>query len=160
MTRLVTTCCGTRALLAWGLSALLLATPIPQGHREHQIEWDIQPTEGLSKCSCSFFFHSNPEQERELDLFQLTSEAWGFPGGASVKNLPANAGVETVVGSIPGSRRSPRGGHGNPLQYSCVENPMVRGAWRATVHGVAESDTHRRHGSPWFSEPDQCLSHR
>ena len=58
-----------------------------------------------------------------------------------VKNLPANAGVVTDVGSIPGSRRSPRGGHGNPLQYSCLENPMVRGAWRATVHGVTQSRT-------------------
>ena len=44
------------------------------------------------------------------------------------------------VGSIPGSGRSPGGGHGNPFQYSCLENPMDRGAWWATVHGVAESD--------------------
>ena len=44
-------------------------------------------------------------------------------------------------GSIPGSGRSPGGGNGTPLQYSCLENPMVRGAWRATVHGVAESWT-------------------
>ena len=42
------------------------------------------------------------------------------------------------VGSIPGSGRSPGGGHGNPFQYSCLENRMDRGAWRATVHGVAE----------------------
>ena len=45
------------------------------------------------------------------------------------------------MGSIPGSGRSPGGGHGNPLQYSCLENPMDRGAWRATVHGVAKSWT-------------------
>ena len=44
-------------------------------------------------------------------------------------------------GSIPGSGRSPGGGHGNPLHYSCLENPTDRGAWRATVHGVTESDT-------------------
>ena len=55
-----------------------------------------------------------------------------------VKNLPANAGDTIDVGSIPGSRRSPRGGHGNPLQYSCLENPMDRGALRAMVHGVAK----------------------
>ena len=55
-----------------------------------------------------------------------------------VKNLPANAGDE---GSIPGSGRSPGGGNGNPLQYSCLENPMDRGAWWATVHGVAKSRT-------------------
>ena len=54
-----------------------------------------------------------------------------------VKKLPANAADVRDVGSIPGSGRSPGGGHGNPLQYSCLENPMDRGAWWATVHGVA-----------------------
>ena len=55
-----------------------------------------------------------------------------------VRNLPANAGD---AGWIPGSGRSPREGKGNPLQYSCLENPRDRGAWQATVHGVAkESD--------------------
>ena len=58
-----------------------------------------------------------------------------------VKNPPANAGDIRDAGSIPGSRRSPGGGHGNPLQYSCLENHMNRGAWRATVHGAAELDT-------------------
>ena len=59
------------------------------------------------------------------------------PGGSLVKNLPADAGN---VGLIPGSGRSPGEGNGNPLQYSCLGNPMDRGAWWATVHGVAESD--------------------
>ena len=59
----------------------------------------------------------------------------GFAGGSVVKNLPANAGD---AGSIPGSGRSPGEGNGNPLQYSCLENPMVGGAWWATVHGVAD----------------------
>ena len=64
----------------------------------------------------------------------------GFPGGTGVvKNLPANAENE---GSMPGSGRSPGGGNGNPLQYSCLENPMDRGAWRAAAHGVTESRTH------------------
>ena len=58
-----------------------------------------------------------------------------------VKNLPANAGDIGDTGSIPGSERSPREGNGNPLQYSSLENPMDRGAWRATVHRVTESDT-------------------
>ena len=58
-----------------------------------------------------------------------------------VKILPASTGDSRDWGSIPGSRRSPGGGHGNPLQYPCLENPMDRGAWRATVHGVTESQT-------------------
>ena len=58
-----------------------------------------------------------------------------------VKNPPANAGDEGDMGSIPGSGRSPAGGNGNPLQYSCLENSMDRGAWQGTVHGVAKSRT-------------------
>ena len=58
-----------------------------------------------------------------------------------VKNPPADAGDIRDVGSIPGSGRCPGEGNGNPLQYSCLENPMDREAWRATVHEVAESDT-------------------
>ena len=62
----------------------------------------------------------------------------GFPGGSEVQNPPAN--VEDAS-SIPGSGRSPGGGNGNSLQYSCLGNPMDRGAWWATVQGVAkESD--------------------
>ena len=58
-----------------------------------------------------------------------------------VKNPLANAGDARDTGSIPGSGRSPGEGNGNPLQYSCLESPMDRGAWQATVHGVAELDT-------------------
>ena len=59
-----------------------------------------------------------------------------------VKNPPANAGDAGDVGSIPGSGRSPGEGNGNPLQYSCLENPMDRGAWQTTGHRVTkESDT-------------------
>ena len=58
-----------------------------------------------------------------------------------VKNPPADAGDVRDAGSIPGSGRSPGGGHGNALQFSCLENPMDRGAWWATVHGVTESET-------------------
>ena len=61
---------------------------------------------------------------------------WAFPGGSVVKSPPANAGD---VGSIPGSGRSPGGGHGSLLQYSCLENPMDTGAQWATVHGVSKS---------------------
>ena len=58
-----------------------------------------------------------------------------------VKNLPTNTGDIRDVGLIPGLGRSPGGGHGNPLQYSCLENPMDGGAWRAEVHRVTQSRT-------------------
>ena len=61
-----------------------------------------------------------------------------FPGGSAVKNPPANA---RDVGLISGSGRSPGVGNGNPLQYSCLGNPMDRGAWHAAVHGVAKNQT-------------------
>ena len=67
------------------------------------------------------------------------------PGGSQValvvKNPPVNRGDLRDTGSIPGLGSSPGGGYGNPLQYSCLENPMERGAWWATVHGVAKSWT-------------------
>ena len=68
-------------------------------------------------------------------LFEITKICKGFPGGSVVKNPRAN--VEDA-GSIPGSERSPGGGNGYPLQYSCLENPMDGGAWQATVHGVTK----------------------
>ena len=58
-----------------------------------------------------------------------------------VKYLPANAGDARDMGSIPGSERSPREGNVYPLQYSCLKNPMDRGAWRAIVHGITKSQT-------------------
>ena len=61
----------------------------------------------------------------------------GFPGGAVVKNPPAHAGDARDSGSIPASGRSPGGGNENPVQYSCLENSMDRGAWLATVHGIS-----------------------
>ena len=62
-----------------------------------------------------------------------------FPGGAVVKKPPTIARDSRDLGSIPGSGRSPGEGNGNPLQYSCLENPMDRGAWWATVHRVTKS---------------------
>ena len=59
-----------------------------------------------------------------------------FSGGSVVKNLPANAGDAGDASSISMSDRSPGEGNGNTLQYSCLKNPMDRGAWQATVHGV------------------------
>ena len=62
----------------------------------------------------------------------------GFPGGVVVKNLPPSAIDTGDAGWTPGLGRSPAEGNGNPLQYSCLENPMDRGAWWATVHGVTK----------------------
>ena len=67
----------------------------------------------------------------------LTSEM-GFPGGSDGKDAACDAGNP---GSIPGSGKSPGQANGNPLQYSCLENPMDRGAWRATVHRVEKNQT-------------------
>ena len=66
---------------------------------------------------------------------------WSSHVALVVKNLPAKAGDERGTDSVPELGRSPGGGHGNPLQYTSLENPMDRGAWQATVHGVAELDT-------------------
>ena len=66
---------------------------------------------------------------------------WDSPGGAVVKNLPANAGDTRDVGSVPGSGKSPGEGTSSPFQDSCLENPMDRGVWGVTVHGVVKSWT-------------------
>ena len=66
---------------------------------------------------------------------------WASQAVLVVKNPPANAEDARDTSWIPGSGKSPGGGHGNPLQYSCLENPVDRGAWQATVHRVAKSWT-------------------
>ena len=88
-------------------------------------------------------------------------EIMGFLGGSGGKNLPANAGDAGDLGLIPGLGRFPGGRNGSPLQYSCLGNPMDRGAWWATVHGVTTQNWARRThprvrgihctGSPSFS---------
>ena len=67
------------------------------------------------------------------NLKTLNSQKQGFPGGSDGKESACSTGDP---GSIPGSGRSPGEGNGNPLQHTCLENPMNRGAWQATVHGV------------------------
>ena len=73
-----------------------------------------------------------------MKLIQCWGRGDGLPRLCSVKHPPANVGD---VGLIPGSGRSPGEGNGNPLQDSCLENPMDRGAWQATIHGVAKVKT-------------------
>ena len=75
-----------------------------------------------------------------LSFFPWTyATVWGFPGGSVLKNLPVMQKMQETLGSILELGRSPGGGYNNPLQYSCLENPMDRGAWWATVHRVAKS---------------------
>ena len=73
--------------------------------------------------------------------FKDNSLKWASQVVLVLKNLPASAGDIRDVGLIPGSGRSPGGGNGNPLQYSCLENPTVREAWQATVHRITNSQT-------------------
>ena len=73
--------------------------------------------------------------------FESSRELLGFPGGTSGKESACQCRRPRVPGSISGSGRSPGGRHGNPLQYSCLENPVNRGARWATVHGDAKSQT-------------------
>ena len=82
-----------------------------------------------------------PDQTDNLAYYPGLQETGCFPSGSLAKNPPANAGDARDVGSIPGSGRSPGVGNGNPLQYSCLENSMDRGAWQATVHVVAKNWT-------------------
>ena len=90
-----------------------------------------------------FSIHLKLTQHYKSNILQLKKFflSCPIPGGSVVKNLLANAGDRGDVGSIPGSGRSHGVEDGNLLQYSCLENHMDRGAWQATVHGVAKSCT-------------------
>ena len=91
-------------------------------------------------CSVFWVSHLCPSSLLLLSNYQLHQIVWGYPSGSVAKNLPAKVGDARDVGSVPVSGRSCEGGNINALQCSCLENSMDRGAWRATVHGVAESD--------------------
>ena len=111
---------------------------------------DISPTSGLERKGrktrelgdsalegiAHRLAHSEPQHKRSSLKRSWIIWERGFPGGSVVENPPANA-VDT--GLIPGLGRSPKGGNGNPLQYSCLENLMDKGAWRATVHRITKS---------------------
>ena len=73
-----------------------------------------------------------------MNVYNCVTQTWGFPGGSDGKESACNAGDPV---SIPEWERSSGGGHGTPAQYCCLGNPMDRGAWRATVHGVTKSCT-------------------
>ena len=85
----------------------------------------------------------------------------GFPSGSVVKNLSANAGNARDEDSIPGAVRSPREGNGNPLQCSCLENPMDRGAWKATIYEVTKSWTQlSEHAHTDAKQPSERVQER
>ena len=87
-------------------------------------------------------------------MWVLPCDLVGFPGGTVVKNLLPSAGDTRDTGLIPGSGRYLGGGNGNPLQYSCLEKSLDRGAWGATDHGATKSQTQLRdwaHHSMWLS---------
>ena len=123
----------TRSLKVGSLSLTNHGKSLPllgwDGHREGTV-WPGTARRLSSICLCFYLGHSI----RAKDI-PKSNAWWAFPGGSVVKNMPANAGDG---GSIPGLGRSPGGGNGNPLQYSCLGNPMGRGAWWAAVHGVTK----------------------
>ena len=88
-----------------------------------------------------FIIEENVPQAGTGSFLSLYLMVWTSQMVLVVKNLPANAGDVRETGSTSGLGRYPGGGHGNPLHYSCLENPMDRGAWRATVHRIAKSWT-------------------
>ena len=85
--------------------------------------------------------HGVAKSQTPLSDFHFHSEESGFPGSARDKEPTGQCRRRRDMGSIPGLGISPGGEHGNPLQYSCLENPMDRGAWWAIVHGVTKSRT-------------------
>ena len=87
------------------------------------------------------FTGKETEAQRVMSFTQDHGDRWATQLALEVKNLPANAGNIRDGGSIPGSGRCPGGGHGLPLQCSCLENPMGRGAWWAAVHSITKSQT-------------------
>ena len=124
----------------------------------------VVKTTGPTPYSSEIIVHSVCKMSQTLGLnqgqFCCPGDIWqrkpgnileGFPGGSLVKYPPANEGDTGDVGSIPGSGKSPGGGNGNPLQYSCLENPKDRGAWWTTVRGITELDTTQH------TRGDRCL---
>ena len=137
-------CC----LQTFQLQHVGLSSTIRGRTQAHPLHWEcgILAT-GPSEKSCSSLFNiilcrnkKNYKRLLILTIFFLINVYFilGFPGGSDSKESTCNVGD---LGSIPGSGRYPGEGNGNPLQYSCLRNPMDREAWQATVHGVAKNQT-------------------
>ena len=120
-----------------GKTGYLSYTPLEKEMATHssilawRIPWTEEPGE-LQSTESQRIGH-----DWATSLHFTSWQHWGFPGGSQVKNLPAMQNLS----SIPGSGRSPGGGRGYPLQYTCLENSMDGRAWQATVHGVVKNWT-------------------
>ena len=115
------------------------------GWKESRIQWtrvsaNSEDGEGQGSLACYRAWVTNSwiQLSDWTTMLMVLNISVGFPGGSDGKEPACNSGDPD---SIPGLGRSPGKGNGNPLQYSCLENPMDRGAWPATVHGVAKSWT-------------------
>ena len=127
----------SRVWLAVTLRTVAHQAPLPMGSSSQEYWSGLPSPRDLPDPGIG------PESRQKL------SPTTRLPGGSMVKTLPANPGIERDAVSIPGLSRSSGGGNGNPLQYSCLEKPMDRGACWATVHGVAKSHI-------WISTAQLC----
>ena len=123
----------------WGLCTNLFLYLQCSSHQE----WVTLPSNGLMERPSPKLLHkitpvATLSTHPVFLVFLALDMTWGLPQWLSSKESTCHAGD---VGSIPWLGRSPKGGNGNPLQYSCLENPTDRGAWKATVNGVAKSWT-------------------
>ena len=116
--------------------------------------WILTVKLGFPQTSRTYVPFNQPSSLKRAPFLLFIQASHGLPCRLSSKESTCNAGAAGDVGSIPGSERSPGGEYGHPVQYSSLENPMDRGAWRATVHRVAKSQTWLK----WLST-HTCSSH-
>ena len=139
-------------------------------HQAKTLEWVAMPSSrgpsqsrdqhSVSCISCiagRFFITEPPGKRSSLSIFKFAILfKWASLVSLMVKNMPANAGHLRDMHLTPRLGRSPGGGHGNPLQCFCLENPLDRGAWRATVHRVIQSRTRLKrlstHAGFWLED--------
>ena len=116
------------------------AQPLSTGPSASRSRSNVPQSDGVESLTRFITQDLSPARLRcsDCQCFLSVTSSLSLPGGAAVKNLLASVGDTRDMGSIPVSGRSPGGGHGTPLQCSCLENPMHRGALRATVHGATE----------------------